>query len=167
VPTPHLLVGSAIVVASSLLHPVTRDLALPSPGGLGGGAGVVPPSGLRRGLSIRGEQAAEVAESSGLALLSPMLVEHRFREGLRSPLNSLSDRCLNISVQKTERCPEWGKKSNSHPRGRASAAVSVSGPWSGHSATGEMRRFPPFGSSRPELQGFDQKAVVPAYALGD
>jgi hypothetical protein len=33
-----------------------------------------------------------------------------------------------------------GKKSSPHPRGRASAAGSVSGPWSGHSATGEMRR---------------------------
>src|SRR5215472_2567340 len=36
--------------------------------------------------------------------------------------------------------PQWGKKSNPHPRGRASAAGSISGPWSGHSATGEMRR---------------------------
>jgi len=34
----------------------------------------------------------------------------------------------------------WGKKSSPHPRGRASAASSVSGPWSGHSATGKMRR---------------------------
>ena len=40
--------------------------------------------------------------------------------------------------------PEWGKKSSPRPRGRASAAGSVTGPWSGHSATGEVRRFRSF-----------------------
>jgi hypothetical protein len=41
------------------LYPVARDRAPPPPGGPSAAAGVAPPSGLRRGLRIQGEQAAE------------------------------------------------------------------------------------------------------------
>jgi hypothetical protein len=59
VPTPGLLVGSAIVVASGLYIPVARDLAPPPPGGPSAATDVVPPSGLRKALRIQSEQAAE------------------------------------------------------------------------------------------------------------
>jgi hypothetical protein len=57
VPTPGLLVGSAIVVASGLYilwrETLRRRPAVPAP------QAIVPPSGLRRALRIQGQQAAE------------------------------------------------------------------------------------------------------------
>jgi hypothetical protein len=63
VPTPALLVGSAIVVASGLLHPVARDLTSPTPGGPSAAARVVPPSGLRR--VLRKEANRQLSADNG------------------------------------------------------------------------------------------------------